>query len=73
MNIRTYSKSELATYYMPHLAPESARKNLRIWIKSNKEMEKELVNLGYKPNNVLLTPAQVAVIVKYIGVCEEVE
>ena len=30
--IQTYSKSQLATLYLPHIQPASARRTLRSWI-----------------------------------------
>lgn len=36
--IQTYSKSQLATLYLPHIQSASARRTLRSWIAQNTEL-----------------------------------
>ena len=65
--IRSYGFQELATLYLPNIQPRSASNRLRIWIKRNEELLKELTILGYRPNLKLLTPSMVSQIVRYLG------
>lgn len=53
-SIRTYSKSELAMLYFPHMTPEGALKALKRWIKINPRLSKMKLNKGkhYPPNVV---------------------
>lgn len=64
---RTYSKSELASLYMPHVATATARRTLARWIAHNKQLTEELAQAGYKKQQILLTPAQVSIIFKFLG------
>lgn len=65
--MRTYSKGELASLYMPEASVEVARGKLVSWIKHNKELEKELISAGYTRYAKLLTPKQVGIIYQYLG------
>ena len=40
--IQTYSKSQLATLYLPHIQPASARRTLRSWIAQNTALQAAL-------------------------------
>ena len=40
--IQTYSKSQLATLYLPHIQPASARRTLRSWITQNTALQAAL-------------------------------
>lgn len=57
--IQTYSKSQLATLYLPHIQSASARRTLRSWIAQNTELQAALAQTGYSEKAILLTPAQV--------------
>ena len=57
--IQAYSKSQLATLYLPHIQPASARRTLRSWIAKNTALQNELARTGYSEKAILLTPAQV--------------
>ena len=65
--IRSYGFQELATLYLPNIQPRSASNRLRIWIKRNEELLKELKILGYRQNLKLLTPSMVNQIVQHLG------
>lgn len=65
--LRTYSKTQLASLYLPHIKPASARRTFTRWIEKNKDMKQELVDAGYTKTVMLLTPRQVRIIFKYLG------
>ena len=58
--IQTYSKSQLATLYLPHIQPASARRTLCSWIAQNTALQAALAQTGYSEKAILLTPAQAA-------------
>ncbi len=62
-----YSKSQLATLYLPHIQPASARRTLRSWIAKNTALQNELARTGYSEKAILLTPAQVGLIFRFLG------
>ena len=63
--IQTYSKSQLATLYLPHIQPASARRTLRSWIAQNTALQAALAQTGYSEKAILLTPAQVGLFFKF--------
>lgn len=65
--IQAYSKSQLATLYLPHIQPASARRTLRSWIAKNTALQNELARTGYSEKAILLTPAQVGLIFRFLG------
>ena len=65
--IQAYSKSQLATLYLPHIQPASARRTLRSWIAKNTALQNELARTGYSDKAILLTPAQVGLIFRFLG------
>ena len=66
--IRSYSLTELAQLYRPHLAPRSAARTLRNWIRRNPELQESLAATGFDPNTIrTLTPLQVSIITTYLG------
>lgn len=65
--IQAYSKSQLATLYLPHIQPASARRTLRSWIAKNTALQNELARTGYSEKAILLTPAQVRLIFRFLG------
>ena len=60
-------KSQLATLYLPHIQPASARRTLRSWIAKNTALQNELARTGYSEKAILLTPAQVGLIFRFLG------
>ena len=64
--IQTYSKSQLATLYLPHIQSASARRTLRSWIAQNTELQAALAQTGYSEKAILLTPAQVGLFFKFL-------
>ena len=44
--IQTYSKSQLATLYLPHIQPASARRTLCSWITQNTSLQAALAQTG---------------------------
>lgn len=65
--IQAYSKSQLANLYLPHIQPASARRTLRSWISKNTELQTALACTGYSDKAILLTPAQVGLIFRFLG------
>lgn len=65
--IQAYSKSQLATLYLPHIQPASARRTLRSWIAKNTALQNELARTGYSEKAILLTPAQVGLIFRFLA------
>ena len=66
--IRSYSLTELAQLYRPHLSPRSAARTLRNWIRRNPELQESLAATGFDPDTIrTLTPLQVSIITTYLG------
>ena len=66
--IRRYTLTELAQLYRPHLAPRSAARTLRNWIRRNPELQESLAATGFAPDTIrTLTPLQVSIITTYLG------
>lgn len=65
--IRNYGKSELASLYIPDIAPYSAADVLRKWIAKAPGLAEALAASGLKPKDKRYTPAQVQMIVSVIG------
>jgi len=61
------TKTALAQLYFPDRAPAAARRKLNYWIGHNRMLTEKLIDCGYKPKNIDLTPAQVDLIVFYLG------
>lgn len=66
--IRTYTKAELAHLYNPNLCLKAALQVLRRWILFNEFLLAELIAAGYRARNRILSPRQVEIIVRYLGV-----
>ena len=64
-HIRTYKKSELAHLY--NVCLKVALQILRRWIVYNPPLLQELEQEGYRARNRLLSPRQVATIIRYLG------
>ena len=68
MEIRTYTKQELAQLYFPDAANgENAMKVLNKWIKLNIELRNELCATHYSKWSRSFTPRQVAILTRYLG------
>lgn len=65
--IRTYTKAELAHLYNPTTCIKVALQILRRWIMYNPPLLHELEEEGYRARNRLISPRQVATIVRYLG------
>ena len=66
-HIRTYKKSELAHLYNTNVCLKVALQILRRWIVYNPPLLQELEQEGYRARNRLLSPRQVATIIRYLG------
>ena len=65
--IKTYGYCELAQLYFPLIAKQSATVQFRRWIKVNGKLQQELTTCGFNKFQKLLTPKQVAIIIRFIG------
>lgn len=65
--VRAYGRTELAQLYNPHLTPGRAWIKLQEWIRYVPEAERALARLGYRKTQRTFTPAQVALIVRWLG------
>jgi hypothetical protein len=66
--VRAYGFGELAQLYFPNITKKSASTQLRKWIKSDRFLSKELSEVGYKFSQRVLSPKQVEVIIKILGI-----
>jgi len=62
MEIRYYTKGELAHAVLPHISQASAVNRLMIWINRCTPLVEQLHQLGYNKNQKYFTPAQVRAI-----------
>lgn len=67
MQIKSYTKKELALAYAPCLSMSGALNRLASWINGNKELLAALSNCGYQPHQRMFTPYQVRLIFEYLG------
>lgn len=65
--IRAYGFGELAQLYFPNIAKKSATWQFRKWINANDSLYKRLECAGLRPKVHILTPAQVKIIIEFIG------
>jgi len=65
--IRSYSKSELASLYLPHITSKSAVCKLNKWIAHYPGLWNALLEIGFAPKSHYYTPAQVKLIVQALG------
>ncbi len=66
--VRAYGFGELAYLYFPTITKKSASTQLRKWIQSDRFLSKELSEVGYKFSQRVLSPKQVEVIIKILGI-----
>lgn len=67
MDIRTYSKAELAMMYNPTQCITVALQTLARWMKMNDSLMQELQVAGYNKYRRSFTPKEVEIIVRYLG------
>lgn len=67
MQIRTYSKQELAMLYFPKADPRCARKHLWRWICKCPKLLTGLAGTHLSERSKMFTPRQVALIIEYLG------
>ena len=67
MQIRSYSKKELAVAYAPDLSYSGARKRLHYWLHLNEPLMAELRAAQYHDSQRLLTARQVEIIFRHLG------
>ena len=67
MEIRTYSKKELAIAYAPNISMVAALNRLALWLKTNRQLWEQLTQTGYRTTQRYFTPGQVKLIFEYIG------
>ena len=65
--IKAYSKRELAMLYFPDIEPESATRQLQLWIDRCTALSDALRASNYIHRQRILTPKQVRLIVDYLG------
>lgn len=65
--IRTYSKVEMARLYNPTMCLTLALQTLARWMRMNTTLMDELEQIGYNKYRRAFTPAEVRIIVKYLG------
>ena len=67
MQQRAYTIKEIAVKYFPTIEPHNASRRLRMWIAEDKELTDELLRLGYRNSQRLLSWACVKAILKRFG------
>lgn len=65
--IRAYGFGELAQLYLPNILPSSASKRLIFWIRKNGVLNESLRKIGFQKGCRSLTPAQVKLIIEFLG------
>ena len=67
MNIRPYTKKELALAYAPELSVQGARNRLHQWLHFNKQLMADLRAANYQDKQRVFTSRQVQIILDYLG------
>lgn len=67
IEIKSYTKAELAHMYNPTMCYVSAVRTLRKWIERNKKLGEALSTSGYIPSQHTFTPKQIELIFTYLG------
>lgn len=67
IEIKSYTKGELAHLYNPTMCYVSAVRTLRKWIERNKRLKEALSTSGYIPSQHSFTPKQTELIFTYLG------
>ena len=63
--VRSYGKGELAMYYLPGIAQQTAVNRLNEWIRTAPGLEQRLLATGMNPYCRRYTPAQVQLCLLY--------
>lgn len=67
MQIKSYTKKELALAYAPCLSMSGALNRLASWINGNRELLTALCKCGYQTRQRVFTSYQVRLIFDYLG------
>ena len=67
MDIRCYSKQELALLYFPDSSPVVASAHLKRWIQRNPDLLRKLREAGYSWRSKEFTPMQVSCLFFFLG------
>lgn len=67
MQIKSYTKKELALAYAPCLSMSGALNRLASWINGNSELSSALLRSGYQTRQRVFTSYQVRLIFEYLG------
>lgn len=67
IQIRAYSKCELAHIYFPDSEQQVAVNRLMMWVKQAPDLMEQLKAAGYQSRCKILTPRQVRLIVEAFG------
>lgn len=65
--LRPYSKSELASMYLPNVTPNAARRTFMAWINLAPGLSERLKASGLTTHSHYFTPHQVSLIVDALG------
>ena len=64
---RVYGHTELARLYFPDILPKSASSQFTLWIRRDEELLSDLLKAGYKKDQRIYTPRQVAILRDHLG------
>ena len=67
IEIRYYTKQEIALLYFPDSSPEVANAHLRRWIQKCTPLYRKLLEAGYRKSDKGFFPRQVAIIFDFLG------
>ncbi len=67
MDLRCYTKQELALLYFPDSDPDVARSHLMRWIVRCTQLYEQLLKSGYTKNSKEFNPLQVSYIFFHLG------
>jgi len=67
MDIKPYTKAQLAEAYAPNLTPVAALNRLAYWIRYSPGLTANLQATGYRPRQHHFTARQVSLIFQYLG------
>ena len=67
MDLRSYTKQELALLYFPNSSPTVASAHLMRWIQRNPDLQKKLYESGYSDRSKEFTPIQVSYLYYFLG------
>ncbi|NDV59040.1 DUF4248 domain-containing protein [Bacteroides sp. 519] len=71
MNNRSYSRTEIATMYMPCLSSRTALRHFNIWLNQNQRLQQKLKDLGANETTRMYTPKQIEAIFEEFGTPDE--